>query len=310
MKSQSTLLGATAAMSFLLTACGGGGGGVASIPPPPPPPEPPPQSATVTIFANPAPQTFATVGVAATKTGSGSSMGFNNLTSADAAQVHIRYTSGGFYEIQMPGADWDRLIIAKGVIPADPENANTFQPASAPQNDAGLVTRLSKTDGYKYSEIAGWFDSSGRFGEMAFGEATPAGQLPQTGSAVYHGVVAGTSDVVGHDFFDGYYRTPVDGAVSLSFDFGKSSLSGSMTVGLNAYGNTTSLGTFAFEDTVLSASSGMYSGKFNTSAHGDNFFLGQFTGPHGEETIGAWALPFVFTDGLNHQAFGAWIAKQ
>jgi hypothetical protein len=44
---------------------------------------------------------------------------------------------------------------------------------------------------------------------------------------------------------------------------------------------------------------------------GPNFFLGQFTGPNAQETIGAWALPFIYSDdGQVHQAMGAWIAKK
>ena len=82
--------------------------------------------------------------------------------------------------------------------------------------------------------------------------------------------------------------------------------------------DSASLGKFDFTNTVYSAGSATYSGKFNTSVSGQNYFLGQFTGPHAEETIGAWALPFIFdkgsatmtADGKAHQAFGAWIAKK
>jgi hypothetical protein len=78
------------------------------------------------------------------------------------------------------------------------------------------------------------------------------------------------------------------------------------------------LGIYAFKDTVFSVGSPTYSGKFDTNVDGDNFFLGRFTGPNAEETIGAWALPFLFTTGGEtlqpdnkvHQSFGAWIAKR
>jgi hypothetical protein len=34
------------------------------------------------------------------------------------------------------------------------------------------------------------------------------------------------------------------------------------------------------------------------------------TGPHAEELIGAWALPFHYHgDNQDHQAIGAWVAK-
>jgi len=116
----------------------------------------------------------------------------------------------------------------------------------------------------------------------------------------------------------GYFPTSVDGNVTLNFDLGQGSLSGAMTLYLPDGMQPLALDTYAFKDTVFSVGSTAYSGKFATSASGDNFFLGQFTGPTAQETIGAWALPFVFSksgqtitaDGQLHQAFGAWVAKK
>jgi hypothetical protein len=210
----------------------------------------------------------------------------------------------------MPGKDWERLTIAKGVIPQDPETFNLFQPQSAPQNGAFLSTGVSKLQGYQYSELATWFDGEGRVGELAFGQATSPAELPQSGSAAYHGIVSGTSDVIESNFFDGSFNRAVNGSVDLSFDFGAGTLAGAMTVSLTGDAPPTPLGTFAFTDTVFSAGSTTYSGKFDSSDAGQNFFLGRFTGPHAEETIGAWALPFHLSgDSSSHQAFGAWIAK-
>jgi hypothetical protein len=307
-------LSGAAALCFTLAACGGdGGGGVASIPPPPVAEPPPPVSgASVSIFPNPAVGEFASVGVSATATGTadGSAKTFGPLSNADAEQVHIRYTSGGSYEIEMPGKNWEQLTIAKGVTPADPSTFNFFQPASAPQNGAFLATSVAKLQGYKYSEMAAWWDGGGRFGELAFGEPTAAAQVPLTGAATYHGMVSGTSDVIGFDSFDGHYNVAVDGSVDLNFDFAKGTLAGAMTVALDDTGQKTPLGTFAFTDTVFSVGSTTYSGKFDSSDPGQNFFLGRLTGPNAEETIGAWALPFHLTgDAQAHQAFGAWIAK-
>jgi len=294
--------------SAAVAACGGGGGGggVESTPPPPPPP--PPQSAAVTIFSNPTPGTFASASVSGTITGAGTSLGVGSVSKADADQVHIRYSSDGNYEIQMPGGAFEKLTFAKGVVPQDPETFNFFQPASAPQNGAYLITENARLQGYSYSELAAWFGGGSRIGEVAFGMPTAAGQVPVSGSASYSGIVGGTSDVVAFDSFDGYYLSRVTGSVDLSFDFAKGSLGGSVDLSLSAF-STTSLGTFNFTDTVFSAGSTTYSGKFQTAASGQNYFFGQFTGPHAEETIGAWALPFQY-DGGAHQAFGAWIAKK
>jgi hypothetical protein len=101
----------------------------------------------------------------------------------------------------------------------------------------------------------------------------------------------------------------VGGSVTLSFDFSKGSLSGSIQPVLsNMVGQTESLGTFTFKNTVYSG--GAYSGHFDTTVSGTNGFYGQMTGPHGEELIGAWALPFHYQgDNQDHQAIGAWVAK-
>ena len=154
---------------------------------------------------------------------------------------------------------------------------------------------------------------------FAFGVLTPAGGVPVTGSATYSGTVRGQSDVIASDSFNGPNRAVVEGSVNLDFNFASGSLTGAMSIGLNdAAGNALGLGTYSFRNTVFGVGSTSYSGKFDTAAAGDNFFLGQFTGPHAEETIGAWALPFILNVGNStieadhhtHQAFGAWIAKK
>src|SRR5689334_3826773 len=264
-----TLLAECGLLCLALCACGGGGrGGVASIPPPPVTQPPPVTGASVSIFPNPVVGEFASAGVSAPaqSTGNGGSAKvFGPLSNADADQVHLRYTSGGLYEIQMPGAAWDTLTIAKGVTPADPSTNNSFQPASAPQNGAFLSTSVAKLQGYQYSEMANWRDGTGRFGELAFGEPTLAGQMPSAGAATYHGMVSGASDVIESNFFDGPFNRTVNGSVDLSFDFGKGTLAGAMTVSLGGDAPPMPLGTFAFTDTVFSVGSTTYSGKFDTT---------------------------------------------
>ena len=131
-----------------------------------------------------------------------------------------------------------------------------------------------------------------------------------TGSATYNGLIGGTSDVKGtDDNLSGPYDVAISGSVKLTFNFGIGTLGGSMTAILSPrYSNAVPLGTFTFADTVYSAGSTNYSGRFDTSAGGANYFLGRFTGPNAQETIGAWALPFSHS-GQSHQGFGAWIAK-
>lgn len=246
---------------------------------------------------------------------------FGTVSTADADEAHIRYTSGGTYEVQLAGANWDQLIPYKGLANPDPATNNYFQPASVPMNYGYVVTRNSRDNGYLYSEVAAWGSKAeGRWGYTAFGVPTAAGSVPVSGSAAFNGVVSGSTDIMAHDFLlGGYYPISTDGYVTLDFDFGAGTLDGSMQLFLPIGGmNPVELGKFDFKNTVFSAGSTAYSGTFDTPVAGQNFFLGRFTGPAAEETVGAWAIPFVFdngdanfpADGQTHQAFGAWIAKR
>ena len=115
-----------------------------------------------------------------------------------------------------------------------------------------------------------------------------------------------------------YYPAQIDGGVSLAFDFGAGTLSGSMTLSTPDGMQPAKIGTFAFKDTVFSVGSQTYSGSFALAEAGSNFFLGRFTGPRGEEAIGSFAVPFRFTTGGEfgspdnqvHTAVGAWVAKR
>jgi hypothetical protein len=245
---------------------------------------------------------------------------FDTVSSADSDQPHIRYTAGGYYEIKMPGSDWDKLIFYKGSVPDDPADFNYFQPASVAQNLGYLLTDQARKQGYTYSELAAWgSDAGGRWGWVAFGSPTAPQNVSTTGHADFAGFAIGSTDIMTSDaFYGGYVPIGVGGDVQLSFDFAAGSLTGSMSLSLPDGMQPVPLGTYAFKDTVFSVGNPTYSGKFDTNVDGDNFFLGRFTGPNAEETIGAWALPFLFTTGGEtlqpdnkvHQAFGAWIAKR
>src|SRR4051812_8644822 len=89
-------LGISSAISLALGACGGGGGGVANSTPPPPP-TPTPTAASVTIFKNPMPGEFVTVGASMGTSGSGATYPgadsrFGPLSTNSASQPLIRYT--------------------------------------------------------------------------------------------------------------------------------------------------------------------------------------------------------------------------
>ena len=334
MRTKRTINCLAASAALALAACGGGGGGathVASTPtpppaPPPPPPAPPPGPIPIKIFATPTVGQYASVGASISGPGgnldtySSATERFGPISTDPADQAHIRYTAGGFYEVKLAGANWDRLVPYSGMVNPDPNTNNYFQPAGVPMNHGYVVTRNSRNDGYLYSELAGWGSAAeSRWGYSAFGVATPPGGVPVSGGATFLGVVSGSTDImIADNLYGGFYALPTDGTVTLNFHFSAGSLDGRMDLYLPDGMNPIPLGSFAFQQTVFSAGSPTYSGTFATSATGQNFFLGQLTGPNAEETIGAWAVPFVFDhngttvtgDGQTHQAFGAWIAKR
>ena len=317
------------ASALALAGCGGGGGGGGGTnftPRPPSTPTPTPTSAAVTIFPQPSAGEYASVGVSIA--GSGGNLDtyandtdrFGPVTSADTEQMHIRYAQAGYYEIQMPGSAWDRLVHYGGLLNATSDN-NYFQPSGVAMNQGYLViSNSAKWDDYSYSEMGSWGSASAsRYGGTAFGVPTQASAVPTTGSATFDGKVQGSADIMQADnLYGGYAPLSVDGTVNLNFNFSAGTLAGQMTLfgpdGMNPF----EIGSFAFNDTVFSVGSATYSGKFDSAAPGENFFLGRFTGPNAEELIGAWAVPFLFTkggelvpaDGQVHQAFGAWIAKR
>jgi hypothetical protein len=210
----------------------------------------------------------------------------------------MRYAADGTYEVNFPVASWDTLINDPGV-----ENPASTNDLFAAEHDTANHMAM-RPKGYEYSVLSSWQSSSGRFGFEAFGSATPSGAIPTTGSATYSGIASGITDVAIYDGLEETYKpVSANGTVVLNFDFATALLTGSLTVN--------QIGTFNFAGTNFFAADGSYSGHFDSSAPGQNYFLGELTGPNAEETIGAWAVPFIYSgDQQAHQAFGAWIAKQ
>ena len=305
----------TSLFALMLCACGGGGGGefVQSTPPrvtPPPPPPPPPTPTTpegantaLDIIDNAPTGNFAVAGVGAPDWGAA----IPSVSLAPADQPKMRYdAASNTYEIQFSGKGWETLWTMDTSLPAwarpvgvglEPSTSIAF----------GIDRKPNGTDPYPYSVLAMYSYPVNGVGAIAFGIPTPADAVPSTGSAKYDGIISGVSDI----YVPGSGGDPwpellgVDGSVTLSFDFSKGTLGGSMQPVLSS---GESLGTFTFKNTVYSA--GAYSGQFDTTVSGTNGFYGQLTGPHAEELIGAWALRFHYQgDSQDHQAIGAWVAK-
>lgn len=312
------ILGASA---LSIAACDGGTSMQTSFipapPPPPPPPTPPAQGpADVAILPQPVTGDFAVAG-AWTNLGADGATFDGHIDSNPADQPQIRYTADGTYEIKLPGEDYGSLV-------HDPSAVNPAASDGSLVVDACCgsrpVTILSPNGGFTYSAIAKWnrpdldFAATTDSGVFAFGQATPAGDVPVTGSASYEGIAIGSTSVKVGGYFPGAidwwpaYVMSAYGSVQLNFDFGHGTLGGHLDLNVDAGPPVMSVGTFDFTQTVFSPGSNSYSGTFATSLPGTNSFSGLFTGPHAEETIGSWAVPFQL-EGTTYQAWGAWAAK-
>ena len=316
----SSKLAALAGAALVLGACGGGGSNAfrpqpTPTPTPTPPPPPPPAAPAVVIFSEPVPQDYAVVGVSANAgsfTAPPYDVDFTPATSAESSQPRIRYTSAGTYEVQLPGSGYAQVIHDPAV--PNPTSANTIFRLQS-QASASLVTTGSYNRGYLYSEVAKWsrpdldFAYTTDLGYFAFGTPTPAGGVPVAGNASFQGDVFGITDLRNGLCDCSNFPAEVEGSVALNFNFGTGTLGGSMSIALSSGWGPVALGNYQFVQTVYSTGSSTYSGRFGTSLSGDNFFLGRFTGPNAQETIGAWAVPFQYSEGT-YQAIGAWIAKR
>jgi hypothetical protein len=316
------LLAATAGLALALSACGGDGVNTVSYRPPPSPtpaptstptptPTPTPSdvpagAVTAFDFVDSPPDGALAVAGATAEGGLGDPQMLANASVRAVDQPQMRYDAAtNTYDIRFPTSDWATLW-TKDESEPDWARAIGVGETGAVMG-FNLDRKVGAEDVYSYSTIAWYSWAVDRFGTIAVGVPTDASAVPTTGLARYDGVVSGETDI--------FVESPppeagwpvalaVDGTVTLSFDFAGGTLSGSMEPMLGSE----SLGVFTFEDGVYSA--GAYSGRFNTPVSGINGFNGQLTGPHGEELIGGWALPFHYSgDNQDHQAIGAWIAK-
>ena len=219
--------------ALALTACGAGAQMTTNtVPSPPAAPNPTPAlspAASVTIVNNPSVGSFGSVGASTNLLETAASR-FGPISTADADQPHIRYTSGALYEIQLPGKDWDSLVPYKGLANPTTDNVS-FQPASAAESGALFNTITARWAGYSYSDYGAWYSrETGRYGWVAVGVPTAASAIPVMGSATYHGDVHGSADIMQTDplSLPTHYPSSVDGKITLNFDFEKGTLAGAM----------------------------------------------------------------------------------
>lgn len=284
------------AAAFALASCGGGGGSAlvtpGSVPPPTTTAPPPPQAPATPPLIIPAAATnqqFAAMGA----TDSFSAGQSPRLDSEN--QLQVRYlASTNSYEVQVPGSQaWSGI-------------SYIFTGSGTPINFGNDAAHLwLRSAGYQYSSLFEWSANNSIYGHEAIGMATPAGGVPVTGSATYLGQILGSTSEI--HFPD---DMGIDGSISMRFNFGAGTLSGSITPNLRQDFASFSLGTLNFRDTVYAAGSPTFSGKFDTNLAGINGFGGQFTGPNAQELIGNFAFPYQSPiDNQTYQADGAFVGR-
>lgn len=317
-------LAATTALAIILSACGGGGGGGSgfnSTPTPTPTPtptktcpdgsvipvtatcpSPPPPPNYVNVFPGITTDTnFAVLGLRANALGSPAS----SLVSSGFA---VRFDAAtDAYVIDLPLAHSGNLTLygqnsELWVARLNPDagggvNLTILKPF--PTNPASplqftTVGRFDDWEGfYDYDVIPG--------GVLAFGTATPAGSVPTTGSATFDAIITGlTLDTA----------NPVGGTASLQFNFGAGTLAGTFNPYLTY--QQTSLGTYAFVNTVFGVGSTTFSGQLQHAGTPDlGAFNGLFTGPLAQELMAKWTAPYQNPDNNNwSEMFGVLVGKK
>jgi len=201
----------------------------------------------------------------------------------DSDQLRLRYDAPtNTYEIQLPQTQsW--LAIAPV--------------AGSPGDWAGSGVTL-KTSGGDSSAILSW-SASNSFGVTAVGIPTNPANV-QFSVARYIGSLEGYSS-------ETFANSPglIGGNVSLTFVFGSSSLTGTIVPTLTL-GQTYTLPTLNFTDTVHAAGTTSFSGRFDTALPGANSFSGTLVGVTGRRVIGNFAFPYSSpVNGASRQAAGA-----
>jgi hypothetical protein len=274
------------ATALALAGCGGGGGWHVAYSPPPAAPPPPPPPPPPLIPAATTSQQFAAMGATTPTQGDRTPLfGADDL-------LQVRYVqASNSYEVQLPGSDeWAGIHAAGG-------NSNFFE---------GAVSLSTPSLNTQYSSLFSWNDGATYSGFEAIGIPTAAGAVPVAGSATYTGQFSGSTSET-----HSASAVTIFGGIELSFDFGLGTLSGQVSPSVFNYADYDdySLAPISLRETIYSSGSTTFSGKFDTDIAGVNFLSGRFTGPHAEELIGDFALPYQSPiDGQPYQADGAFVA--
>lgn len=301
--------------ALALGACDGGSGGrVSFIPSPPPVPTPTPTPTPTGPTPTPAPfgltssQQFATFGVISSGT-NGSPYHFEPV---DPQAIKFSWSAEAkAYEMTLPGFAPSTLSLTfpgrnDAAFTATDANGNKLPIAVSLWPASYLELKFSYSSLGFYSSNPSEATNPYVWANFAYGVPTAVGDMPKTGTATYDAKVFGiTTTGVGYD---------ITGDAHLAFDFGAGSLAGYMRARLFSDwdGVDLALPQYDFTETVYSAGSTTFSGKFNIpNAPTDSAFQGQFTGPNAAELIAGWRAPYLDPfDKSWKSAAGVWIGKK
>lgn len=305
---------ATSAVIMMLCACGGGGGGGRVVSTPPPPTTPTPPSSPLGAWYD----TSTSAQFTAMATGvehAGSASGHVTSTITTAEDVRIEYSvDKGSYLVTLPGMPQGRLDRSTGLGQGPFDGSALLNSAG---DKIGEVTLQPRTDGYTYANIASWTVQNGaadwRAGEFVFGTPTAAGDVPTAGSASYSGIIKGETNEAYVQSDGTLNPSTITGTMLMTFDFAAGTFSGHISPVLGCWACIWDepLTPLHFTETVYSAGSTHYSGKFDTPLVGPNSFEGVFAGPNAVETMARFQAPYEdpYT-GDPYQMSGVWVAKQ
>lgn len=303
-------LAASAGLAFFLAACGGGGGsGLNSAPAPAPvptpspaptptpTPTPTPSAAPFNIFPNLEESTWlATMGYEASKPGPGQTI--------SSAGFSVRYDAkDGNYYMDLPSSEMLPFnVFSYSLASSTWWHGSIKSPSTAGSNsvEAFVLKPTNPELQLSYTTLASYFHLSDpyAFGAFAFGQATPAGNVPVQGSATYDALIQGrTSD----------YLWFVDGDAQLNFNFGTGTLTGHMNAILNNGWDYYPTVRYDFSNTVFSAGSTSFSGSLVAPGVSPGSFDGIFTGPNAQELMAKWQAPHAST---GTTIFGVWVGKK